>query len=69
MKKKDKKQVGKENKTQKKEKKQKDPKEYIPQNLLPNLKTTKLIASIENSARGIEEDEASQGFRNAGDSC
>ena len=62
MKKKDKKQVGKGNKAQKKEKKQKDPKEYIPQNLLPNLRTTKLIASIENSARGIEEDEASQNY-------
>ena len=61
MKKKEKKPVGK-GKIQKKEKKQKDPKEYIPQNLLPNLRTTKLITSIENTSPGAEADEAAQNY-------
>ena len=61
MKKKEKKPVGK-GKIQKKEKKQKDPKEYIPQNLLANLRTTKLITSIENTSPGAEADEAAQNY-------
>ena len=62
MKKKDKKPAGKGAKNQKKEKKQKDPKEYIPQNLLTNLRPTKLITAIENSSRGAEDDEAAQNY-------
>ena len=62
MKKKDKKPVGKGAKNQKKEKKQKDPKEYIPQNLLTNLRPTKLITATENSARGAEDDETAQNY-------
>ena len=61
MKKKDKKQAGKAGKNQKKEKKQKDPKEYIPQTLLSNLRQTKLITSLEN-AGGAEDDEAAQNY-------
>ena len=62
MKKKDKKPAGKGTKNQKKEKKQKDPKEYIPPNLLTNLRPTKLISSIENSFGGGDDDEAAQNY-------
>ena len=50
MKKKDPKKsiIGKQGKIQKKEKKQKDPKEYIPPNLLPELRPTKLITPPNN---------------------
>ena len=57
MKKKDaKKPVSKGGKTQKKEKKQKDPKEYIPQNLMPNLREAKSILTMDNSNQK-EDDE------------
>ena len=57
MKKKDiKKPIPKGGKNQKKEKKQKDPKEYIPQNLLPNLRETKLITCSDDLNQN-EDDE------------
>ncbi len=62
MKNKNKKPVGKAGKNQKKEKKQKDPKEYIPPNLLPNLRETKIIVSLDTSSPGAEDDEAEQNY-------
>ena len=56
MKKKDLKKTVAKGKNQKKEKKQKDPKEYIPQNLLTNLRETKLITCLEDSNQK-EDDE------------
>ena len=57
MKKKDtKKPVLKGGKNQKKEKKQKDPKEYIPQNLMQNLREAKSILTLDNSNQK-EDDE------------
>ena len=66
MKKKDKeakKPQGKQGKAQKKEKKQKDPKEYIPQNLLSELRPTKLITSPSiNPSTQNAEDEAEKNY-------
>ena len=53
----------KQNKAQKKEKKQKDPKEYIPQNLLSELRPTKLITQSNNIHQKEEdEDEAEKNY-------
>ena len=65
MKKKEKKTANaeKQNKAQKKEKKQKDPKEYIPQNLLSELRPTKLITQSNNIHQKAEdEDEAEKNY-------
>ena len=53
----------KQGKAQKKEKKQKDPKEYIPPNLLPELRPTKLITpSINLHQKTDDEDEAEKNY-------
>ena len=65
MKKKDPKKsiIGKQGKIQKKEKKQKDPKEYIPPNLLPELRPTKLITPPNNiHQKSDSEDEAEKNY-------
>ena len=55
-----KKAVGKQPKAQKKERKQRDPKEYIPQNLLSELRPTKLITSVNIPQNA--EDEAEKNY-------
>ena len=51
-----KKNPGKQGKAQKKEKKQKDPKEYIPQNLLSELRPSKLITLPANIPQKAEDE-------------